>query len=74
MSSTARTWCSPKRLAPRRTNWVIVKRTNALPLEKGYEGPIRRFNSRDEAVAWVRASLVPGDGVLYLNDLPDHYP
>jgi UDP-N-acetylmuramoyl-tripeptide--D-alanyl-D-alanine ligase len=53
---------------------VIVKRTNALPLETGYKGPVRRFNSRDEAVAWVRASLGPGDGVLYLNDLPDHYP
>jgi UDP-N-acetylmuramoyl-tripeptide--D-alanyl-D-alanine ligase len=53
---------------------VIVKRTNALPLETGYKGPVRRFNSRDEAVAWVRSSLVAGDGVLYLNDLPDHYP
>jgi hypothetical protein len=40
----------------------------------GYKGPVRRFNTRDEAVSWVRASLVAGDGVLYLNDLPDHYP
>ncbi len=53
---------------------VIVNRTNAVPLALGYEGPIRRFNTRDEAVTWVRASLVAGDGVLYLNDLPDHYP
>lgn len=53
---------------------VIVARTNALPLAAGFDGPVRRFNTRDEAVTWVRSSLVAGDGVLYLNDLPDHYP
>jgi UDP-N-acetylmuramoyl-tripeptide--D-alanyl-D-alanine ligase len=53
---------------------VIVNRTNAVPLMLGFEGPVRRFNTRDEAVTWVRAALVPGDAVLYLNDLPDHYP
>ena len=53
---------------------VIVNRTNAVPLMIGFEGPVRRFNTRDEAVTWVRSALVPGDGVLYLNDLPDHYP
>jgi UDP-N-acetylmuramoyl-tripeptide--D-alanyl-D-alanine ligase len=53
---------------------VIVNRTNAVPLIFGFEGPVRRFNTRDEAVTWVRSALVPGDGVLYLNDLPDHYP
>ena len=53
---------------------VIVSRTNAVPLTLGFEGPVRRFNTRDEAVTWVRSALVPGDGVLYLNDLPDHYP
>jgi UDP-N-acetylmuramoyl-tripeptide--D-alanyl-D-alanine ligase len=53
---------------------VIVNRTNALPLAIGFAGPVRRFNVRDEAVTWVKAALVPGDGVLYLNDLPDHYP
>ncbi len=53
---------------------VIVARTNAVPLMTGFEGPVRRFNTRDEAVTWVRSSLVAGDGVLYLNDLPDHYP
>jgi UDP-N-acetylmuramoyl-tripeptide--D-alanyl-D-alanine ligase len=63
-----------QKVAAARDELVIVKRTNALPLETGYRGPVRRFNSRDEAVAWVRASLVAGDGVLYLNDLPDHYP
>ncbi len=30
--------------------------------------------NREEAVAWVRANLSPGDAVLYENDLPDHYP
>jgi UDP-N-acetylmuramoyl-tripeptide--D-alanyl-D-alanine ligase len=53
---------------------VIVNRTNAVPLALGFEGPVRRFNTRDQAVTWVRSALVPGDGVLYLNDLPDHYP
>jgi len=53
---------------------VIVNRTNAVPLARGFEGPSRRFNTRDEAVTWVRSALVAGDGVLYLNDLPDHYP
>lgn len=53
---------------------LIVARTNAVPLLTGFEGPVRRFNTRDQAVTWVRSSLVAGDGVLYLNDLPDHYP
>jgi UDP-N-acetylmuramoyl-tripeptide--D-alanyl-D-alanine ligase len=53
---------------------VVVGRTNVKPLEAGYEKPARRFDTRDQAVAWVRSALVPGDGVLYLNDLPDHYP
>ena len=53
---------------------VIVNRTNAVPLSIGFTGPVRRFNTRDEAVTWVRSALVAGDGVLYLNDLPDHYP
>jgi UDP-N-acetylmuramoyl-tripeptide--D-alanyl-D-alanine ligase len=53
---------------------VIVNRTNAVPLSIGFGGLVRRFNTRDEAVTWVRSALVAGDGVLYLNDLPDHYP
>ena len=53
---------------------VIVGRTNAVALQFGYDRPARRFNTRDDAVEWVRSALVPGDGVLYLNDLPDHYP
>jgi hypothetical protein len=53
---------------------VVVNRTNAVALRDGYGAPARRFNVRDDAVAWVRASLAAGDAVLYLNDLPDHYP
>jgi UDP-N-acetylmuramoyl-tripeptide--D-alanyl-D-alanine ligase len=53
---------------------VVVGRTNAKPLQIGYERAIRRFDTRDQAVTWVKSSLVAGDGVLYLNDLPDHYP
>ena len=53
---------------------VVVGRTNAVALAAGYEREPLRCNTRDDAVAWVRSSLVAGDGVLYLNDLPDHYP
>jgi len=63
-----------RKIAFNRAELVIVNRTNAVPLTLGFEGPVRRFNTRDEAVTWVRSALVPGDGVLYLNDLPDHYP
>jgi UDP-N-acetylmuramoyl-tripeptide--D-alanyl-D-alanine ligase len=63
-----------KKIAAQGCELVIVGRTNALPLQMGFEQPVRRFDTRDEAVAWVRSALVTGDGVLYLNDLPDHYP
>lgn len=53
---------------------VIVGRTNARALEKGYGEPAKRFDTRDQAVAWVRETLKAHDAVLYLNDLPDHYP
>ncbi|HVB50910.1 MAG TPA: UDP-N-acetylmuramoyl-tripeptide--D-alanyl-D-alanine ligase [Acidimicrobiales bacterium] len=53
---------------------VVVARTNVVALEGAYGKPVTRFDTREEAVAWVRSSLVAGDGVLYLNDLPDHYP
>jgi len=53
---------------------VTVARTNAKALADGYRAKTRLFDNRNEAVAWVRSSLVAGDGVLYLNDLPDHYP
>ncbi len=53
---------------------VVVGRTNALALASGYGTPPRRFDTRNDAVAWVRTSLGADDAVLYLNDLPDHYP
>jgi UDP-N-acetylmuramoyl-tripeptide--D-alanyl-D-alanine ligase len=63
-----------RRAATLNTTLVAVGRTNVKPLQVGYGGHVQRFNTREEAVDWVRATLVPGDGVLYLNDLPDHYP
>ncbi|MGH3732361.1 MAG: Mur ligase family protein [Acidimicrobiales bacterium] len=53
---------------------VAIGRTNILALSAGYSGPPRRFDTRHDAVKWIRSVLVPGDGVLFLNDLPDHYP
>ena len=53
---------------------VVVGRTNALALAMGYEQRPRRFDRREQAVAWVRETLGAGDAVLYLNDLPDNYP
>ena len=53
---------------------VVVGRTNVRSLSAGYEKHPQRFDTRDQAVAWVREVLIAGDGVLYLNDLPDHYP
>ncbi len=62
------------RVASRQMELVVVNRTNVPALRDGYEAPLRRFNHRDDAVTWVRATLQAGDAVLYLNDLPDHYP
>jgi UDP-N-acetylmuramoyl-tripeptide--D-alanyl-D-alanine ligase len=53
---------------------VVVGRTNAVALAAGFSRPPERFDTRDAAVAWVRATLGQGDAVLFLNDLPDHYP
>ncbi len=63
-----------QKVSARGCELVVVGRTNALALQTGFDGVVRRFDTRDEAVDWVRTSLVVGDGVLYLNDLPDHYP
>jgi UDP-N-acetylmuramoyl-tripeptide--D-alanyl-D-alanine ligase len=63
-----------QRVAALPAELVVVGRTNVVPLIKGYEKAPKRFDTRDEAVAWIRNTLLPGDGVLYLNDLPDHYP
>jgi UDP-N-acetylmuramoyl-tripeptide--D-alanyl-D-alanine ligase len=60
------------------THLLVVNRTNRAALLKGAEeggvGTVILFETRDEAVRWVRETLVDGDAVLYENDLPDHYP
>jgi UDP-N-acetylmuramoyl-tripeptide--D-alanyl-D-alanine ligase len=53
---------------------VVIGRTNAAALTAGSSNPPPRFDHREDAVAWVRATLGSGDAVLFLNDLPDHYP
>ena len=63
-----------REVARRGFELAIVGRTNLAALWVGYGGDARRFAVRDDAVAWVRESLMAGDGVLYLNDLPDQYP
>ena len=63
-----------REVARRGAQLVVVGRTNAAALMVGYGPEAQHLRLRDEAVAWVRSSLVAGDGVLYLNDLPDHYP
>ena len=53
---------------------VVVGYTNRRALRAGASslGP-HVVRTREEAVAWVRATLGRGDAVLYENDLPDHY-
>lgn len=53
---------------------VAIGRTNIVALAAGYSRRPHRFDTREEAVKWIRNTLVAGDGVLFLNDLPDHYP
>ncbi|MGH9086774.1 MAG: Mur ligase family protein [Acidimicrobiales bacterium] len=54
---------------------VVVGRTNRRALLRGAaaRSPVV-VDTREQAVAWVRANLGPADAVLYENDLPDHYP
>ncbi len=52
----------------------VVGRTNARALFEGFVERPLRFTTRPDAVEWVRATLHATDAVLYLNDLPDHYP
>ena len=56
---------------------VIVGLTNRAALVHGaHDGTavVRTVADREAAVEWVRSNLQPGDGVLYENDLPDHFP
>lgn len=60
------------------TDLLVVNRTNRRALTTGAKagsvGNVILFDTRDEAVQWVRENLGAGDAVLYENDLPDHYP
>jgi UDP-N-acetylmuramoyl-tripeptide--D-alanyl-D-alanine ligase len=63
--------------ADRVDHFVIVGKTNRRALSEGSvnrRASVTVVDSRDEAVAWARVNLGPGDTVLYENDLPDHYP
>lgn len=58
---------------------VVVARTNRRALTDGARrvdagAEVVLVDRLDEAVAWVRSHLGPGDAVLYENDLPDHFP
>jgi UDP-N-acetylmuramoyl-tripeptide--D-alanyl-D-alanine ligase len=53
---------------------VAVGWTNRRALRRGGGAGAVYVADRDEARAWVRANLAAGDGVLWENDLPDHYP
>jgi UDP-N-acetylmuramoyl-tripeptide--D-alanyl-D-alanine ligase len=56
------------------TDLVIVGETNRGALVAGSSSlQPHHVRTREEAVAWVRTTLGPGDAVLYENDLPDHY-
>lgn len=59
------------------TDLILVGQTNRRALWEGAAGgraAVTVVVSREQAVAWVRSHLEPGDAVLYENDLPDHYP
>ncbi len=54
----------------------VVARTNRAALLRGARqssAEVVTVDRLDQAIAWVRDNLGPGDAVLYENDLPDHY-
>ncbi len=53
---------------------VIVGRINRRSLLEGAGGEAVTATDRTAARDWVRDHLGDGDGVLWENDLPDHYP
>jgi len=65
------------------THIVIVNRTNRKALLAGIKASQHNYqaaveischDTRERAVAFVKAIIGEGDAVLYENDLPDHYP
>jgi UDP-N-acetylmuramoyl-tripeptide--D-alanyl-D-alanine ligase len=62
--------------AARVSDLIVVGRTNRRALLAGARqgtARVRVVAHRPEAVAWAAANLGEGGGVLYENDLPDHY-
>ena len=54
---------------------VVVGWTNRTDLLAGAsDGSVVVVPNRAAAAEWVRQNLGRGDGVLWANDLPDHYP
>jgi UDP-N-acetylmuramoyl-tripeptide--D-alanyl-D-alanine ligase len=53
---------------------VVVGWTNRRALVSGAAGSAVVVSDREAAATWVREQLHEGDGVLWENDLPDHYP
>ncbi len=53
---------------------LVVGWVNRRSLLAGSDGRAISVPNRSAARAWVREHLGPGDGVLWENDLPDHYP
>ena len=63
--------------ASRVSDLIVVGRTNRRALLAGARqgtARVRVVEHRPEAVDWAAANLGEGDGALYENDLPDHYP
>jgi len=52
---------------------VVVGWTNRRQLVTGANGEAIVVRDREDARRWVRGNLGEGDGVLWENDLPDHY-
>jgi hypothetical protein len=61
-------------IAERECELVVVARTNAEALTAGFGVTTRRFDSRHLAMKWAQRTLGPGDGILFLGDIPDYYP
>ena len=53
---------------------VVVGWTNRRALVEGGGSGTVTVPDRDAARTWIRSHLTNGDGVLWENDLPDHYP
>jgi len=58
---------------------VVVGWTNRKALQEGARqsaspSQVVAVASREDALVWVQENTGVGDGVLWENDLPDHYP